>query len=60
MCVWWWGLIFQQHWIIVLVFHFLAQAVYLWNAETGSIDELMQCQDPDDYVTSLSWYRRGI
>ena len=33
----------------------LGQAVYLWNAETGAIDELMQCSDPDDYVTSLSW-----
>jgi cell division cycle protein 20 (cofactor of APC complex) len=37
----------------------LGQAVYLWNAETGAIDELMQCSDPDDYVTSLSWVADG-
>lgn len=33
----------------------LTQALYLWNAATGDITELMSVSDPDDYITSVSW-----
>jgi cell division cycle protein 20 (cofactor of APC complex) len=33
----------------------LGQAVYLWNAGSGDITQLMQTADDDDYVTSVSW-----
>lgn len=32
----------------------LGQCVYLWNAETGDIEELMALEN-DDYVCSVSW-----
>ncbi|KAJ0395490.1 hypothetical protein P43SY_002462 [Pythium insidiosum] len=32
----------------------LGQCVYLWNAETGDIDELMTLEG-DDYVSSVQW-----
>ncbi|TMW66248.1 hypothetical protein Poli38472_004013 [Pythium oligandrum] len=32
----------------------LGQCVYLWNAETGEIDELMTLEG-DDYVSSVQW-----
>lgn len=32
----------------------LGQCVYLWNAETGEIDELMSLEG-DEYVSSVSW-----
>lgn len=37
----------------------LGQAVYLWNAETGAIEELMQCSESEDYITSVSWIKEG-
>jgi cell division cycle protein 20 (cofactor of APC complex) len=37
----------------------LGQCVYLWNADTGGIEELMQVEDADDYVTSVSWIAEG-
>ena len=33
----------------------LGQSVYMWNAGTGDIQQLMQTADEDDYVTSISW-----
>jgi cell division cycle protein 20 (cofactor of APC complex) len=32
----------------------LGQSVYLWNAETGEIDELMSLEG-DEYISSVSW-----
>lgn len=36
----------------------LNQSVYLWNASSGDIQELLTCQG-DDYVTSVSWAADG-
>ncbi len=36
----------------------LNQSVYLWNASSGDIQQLLTCQG-DDYVTSLSWAADG-
>lgn len=33
----------------------LTQTLYLWNAATGDITELMSVADADDYITSVSW-----
>jgi len=38
----------------------LAQTVYLWNAGTGEINELMTFEDSaESYVSSLSWVQEG-
>lgn len=37
----------------------LGQSVYLWNAQTGSIEELMTCEHEDEYVCSVSWSNQG-
>ena len=37
----------------------LGAAVYIWNAETGSINELHRLPFPGSYVTSLQWDARG-
>lgn len=37
----------------------LASTVYLWNAGTGDIEQLMECKDEDDYVSSVSWAADG-
>lgn len=37
----------------------LGSAVYLWNAATGSAQELMRCSAVDDSVTSVSWIKEG-
>ena len=37
----------------------LGPAVYLWNAKTGSIEELMALEDESDYVCSLDWIPGG-
>jgi len=37
----------------------LGQAVYLWNASDGSIQELLEVQDPQDYVSSINWTEDG-
>lgn len=42
----------------------LSETIYLWNAESGSIQKLMSCQQqnenqPDNYITSLSWTADG-
>lgn len=36
----------------------LGPAVYLWNAATGGIEELMSV-DEDNYITSVSWIQEG-
>jgi cell division cycle protein 20 (cofactor of APC complex) len=36
----------------------LNQTVYLWNASSGDIQELLSCQN-DDYITSVSWAADG-
>ncbi|CAB1111300.1 unnamed protein product [Ectocarpus sp. CCAP 1310/34] len=36
----------------------LGQAVYLWNAATGSIEHLLTLPDPHDFVTSVAWMGR--
>lgn len=33
----------------------LAQSVYLWNATTGEIQHLITVDQPNDYITSVSW-----
>ena len=37
----------------------LGDSVYIWNGETGSINNLLQCQGEDQHVTSLSWIQEG-
>lgn len=37
----------------------LGGAVYLWDKGTGDISELMQCESPDDYISSVSWISAG-
>jgi cell division cycle 20, cofactor of APC complex len=33
----------------------LGTAVYLWNAGTGDIEQLMETSSEGDYITSVSW-----
>ena len=39
----------------------LSQTVYLWNAETGAIDELcnVEGEGPDAHISSVSWIQEG-
>lgn len=39
----------------------LSQTVYLWNAETGAIDELcnVETEGPDAHVSSVKWIQEG-
>lgn len=37
----------------------LGRTVYLWNAATGGIDELYQCEGEDDYVSSVKFVNEG-
>ena len=38
----------------------LSQSVYLWDATTCSIQELMNVEeDPDDYISSVAWIQQG-
>ena len=39
----------------------LSQTVYLWNAETGAIDELCNVEDqgPDAHISSVAWIQEG-
>ena len=37
----------------------LGQTVYLWNAGTGTIDELCTTPGDDNHVTSVSWVQDG-
>jgi cell division cycle protein 20 (cofactor of APC complex) len=37
----------------------LGPSVYLWNAKTGSTEELMSLEDENDYVSSIEWMPGG-
>lgn len=37
----------------------LSQCVYLWDATTGGIKELMNVSNDDDYVASVAWIQSG-
>lgn len=38
----------------------LGQAVFLWNANSGTVDEVAACQEgTDDHVTSVAWAADG-
>ncbi len=38
----------------------LSQSLYLWDAASGEINELMNLEsDPNDYVSSVSWIQEG-
>ena len=38
----------------------LGQAVFLWNASSGAVDEVAACQEgSDDHVTSVAWAADG-
>ena len=37
----------------------LGQLVYLWNAGNGSITQLMELENPEEYVCSLAWIKEG-
>ena len=37
----------------------LAGSVYLWNAGTGEIQQLMELDSPEDYVCSVRWIQGG-
>lgn len=37
----------------------LDNCVYLWNHSSGEIIQLLQIENPDDYVSSLSWIKEG-
>eukprot|EP00963_Diacronema_lutheri_P003842 scaffold287_cov337-Pavlova_lutheri.AAC.205 len=37
----------------------LSSTVYLWNAESGDIQQLCQMSDEDDYISSVQWAPDG-
>ncbi|XP_021260516.1 cell division cycle protein 20 homolog isoform X2 [Numida meleagris] len=37
----------------------LDNCVYLWNHSSGEIIQLLQIENPDDYVSSVSWIKEG-
>jgi cell division cycle protein 20 (cofactor of APC complex) len=37
----------------------LAGSVYLWNAATGDINQLMQVENREDYIGAVSWIKEG-
>lgn len=37
----------------------LSSSVYLWNASTGEIQQLMQMEGPDEYIGSVAWIKEG-
>ena len=37
----------------------LGGGVYIWNADDGSIAQLMELQTPDDYISSVNWVKEG-
>jgi cell division cycle 20, cofactor of APC complex len=37
----------------------LANSVYLWNAQTGNVEELCSLPSESEYVSSLSWAADG-
>ncbi|XP_014673332.1 PREDICTED: cell division cycle protein 20 homolog [Priapulus caudatus] len=37
----------------------LGGAIYLWNASSGEIQQLMEMEGSEDYVTCVSWVKEG-
>uniref|UniRef100_A0A7M4FHY6 Cell division cycle 20 n=1 Tax=Crocodylus porosus TaxID=8502 RepID=A0A7M4FHY6_CROPO len=37
----------------------LDNSVYLWNYASGEIIQLLQMENPDDYVSAVSWIKEG-
>ena len=37
----------------------LAGQVYVWNSANGEIQQLMEMDGPDEYVSSVSWINEG-
>ncbi|XP_076440566.1 cell division cycle protein 20 homolog [Babylonia areolata] len=37
----------------------LGGSVYLWNASSGEIQQLMQMEGPEEYIGSVSWIKEG-
>lgn len=37
----------------------LGSSVYLWNASNGEIDCLLDTEDPENHITSVSWLQTG-
>ena len=37
----------------------LNNAVYLWNAGNGAISQLLELENSDEYVSSVSWIKEG-
>lgn len=37
----------------------LGGSVYLWNAATGEIDQLLQMESSDQYIGAVSWIKEG-
>lgn len=37
----------------------LDNSVYLWNATSGDILQLLQMEQPGDYVSSVAWIKEG-
>ena len=37
----------------------LSGHVYLWNSGSGDIQQLMEMDNTDDYVSSVSWVKEG-
>lgn len=37
----------------------LGPHIYLWNAATGEIQQLMELEAPEDYVCSVKWIKEG-
>ena len=37
----------------------LNNAVYLWNAGNGAITQLLELENPDEYVAAVSWIKEG-
>lgn len=37
----------------------LGSNVYLWNASTGDITQLLQLENQGDYIGSVSWVTEG-
>ena len=33
--------------------------VYLWNAGSGEIQQLMEMDSPDEYISAVSWIKEG-
>lgn len=37
----------------------LDNSVYLWNAGSGDILQLLQMEQPGDYISSVAWIKEG-